>query len=256
MRRIVVALSMSIASLLALPRAQAQAPHLLRSPTLSDGLIAFRYADDVWTVGREGGVGRRLTSTGNVTDGPFFSPDGKTIAYSARSEGNTDVYTIAVSGGVPKRITFHPGGNYVVGWTPDGRDLLMSSMQNAVRTYFQMYKVHADGSGLPERLPLPMAYDGSMSADGTKLAYNPFLQWQGDSWKRYRGGQTEPVWVIDLKTLERVKVPRENSNDTYPVWLGDAVIFCRTGTMWRGRMGLRGRMSRLRCSGTTRRRSW
>ena len=112
-----------------------------------------------------------------------------------------------------------------MGWTPDGRDILMQSMQNAVRTYMQLYKVHADGSGLPERLPLPSAFDGSFSADGTHLAYNPFLQWEADSWKRYRGGQTQPVWLIDLKTLDRVKVPRENSNDTHPLWLGDAVYF-------------------------------
>jgi tricorn protease len=51
------------------------------------------------------------------------------------------------------------------------------------------------------------------------------LQWQGESWKRYRGGQTEPVWIVDLKTLDLVKVPRENSNDTAPVWLGDAIYF-------------------------------
>ena len=90
---------------------------------------------------------------------------------------------------------------------------MQSSAERPVRTYMQLYKVHADGSGLPERLPLPSAFDGSFSADGTHLAYNPFLQWEGDSWKRYRGGQTQPVWLIDLKTLDVVKVPRDNSND-------------------------------------------
>ena len=208
------------------PVAGAQTPpHLLRNPSLSDTQIAFRYADDVWTVAREGGVARRLTSTGNVTGGPFFSPDGRTIAYDANVGGNTDVYTVAADGGVPQRITYHPDGNFVVGWTPDGRDLLIGSMRDSVRTYFEMFRVHADGSGLPERLPLPSAFDGSLSADGTHLAYNPWLQWEADSWKRYRGGQTQPVWIIDLKTLDRVKVPRDNSNDTHPVWMGDAVYF-------------------------------
>jgi tricorn protease len=192
---------------------------------LSDKQIAFRYADDIWLVSREGGSARRLTSTSNLTDGPFFSPDGNTIAYSARVNGNTDIYTIPVTGGVPKRITYHPGGNWVMGWTPDGRDLLMQSIQDSVRVYMQLYRVHADGSGLPERLPLPSAYDGSFSPDATHLAYNPFLQWEADSWKRYRGGQTQPVWIVDLKSLDLVKVPRDNSNDTHPLWLGDAVYF-------------------------------
>ncbi len=206
-------------------QAQAQAPQILRAPSLSDSLIAFQHADDIWTVARDGGVARRLTSTANVNTGPYFSPDGRTIAYSARTGADDDVYTIPVTGGVPKRITYHPGGNYVVGWTPDGRDLLVATMHTAVRMYFQLFRVRADGSGLPERLPLPSANVASLSPDGTHLAYNPFLQWQGASWKRYRGGQTQPVWIVDLKSLDVVKVPRENSNDTNPVWLGDAVYF-------------------------------
>ncbi len=225
MRPILLALSLLVPVLSPLAASHAQAPHLLRGPSLSDTQIAFSYANDVWLVSREGGVARRLTSTGNVNDGPRFSPDGRTIAYTARGAGSMDVYTIPVSGGVPRRITYRPGGNFVSGWTPDGRDILIASMQDAVRTYFQLYKVHADGSGLPERLPLPSAFDGTYSPDATHLAYNPFLQWQAESWKRYRGGQTQPVWLVDLKSLDLVKVPRDNSNDTHPVWLGDAVYF-------------------------------
>jgi tricorn protease len=202
-----------------------QVPHLLRHPSLSDTTIAFRYADDVWTVARTGGVARRLTSTANVTEGPFFSPDGATVAYSARVNGNVDVFTVPTAGGVAKRITFQPDGNYVSGWTPDGKDLLVASMEKSFRTYFQMYRVHADGSGLPEKLPLPSAAQVSVSPDGTHVAYNPVLQWQEDSWKRYRGGQTEPVWIADLKTLDVVKVPRENSNDRYPEWDGSGIYF-------------------------------
>lgn len=223
MRRILCSALVAIASITAV--AQSPEPRLLRSPSLSDSLIAFRYADDVWTVSRDGGQAKRLTSTGNVSSGPYFSPDGKTLAYSARINGNMDVYTIPVAGGEPKRITYHPAGNEIVGWTPNGHDLLMISTQDAVRMYLQMYRLPADGSGLPEKLPLPSASNGSLSPDGTHLAYNPFLQWQEMSWKRYRGGQTQPVWIVDLKTLDLVKVPRDNSNDTYPVWLGNAVYF-------------------------------
>lgn len=225
MRRIFsVALLIFAASLLS-ASLSAQTPHLLREPSLSDSEIAFMYADDVWVVSRDGGTARRLTSTGHVTEGPVFSPDGRTIAYTANVEGSTDVYTIPVTGGMPKRITFHPGGNYLAGWTPDGSGLLFTSMQDAIRMYFQIYRVNADGSGIPQRLPVPAASDGAESPDGKFLAYNPWLQWQAASWKRYRGGQTQPVWIVDLKTLELTKVPRENSNDTHPVWIGDAVYF-------------------------------
>ena len=224
MRPIVTAL-LSIAGFACLsPFVLAQTPHLFRSPSLSDADIAFRYADDIWIVSKDGGSARRLTSTGNVDGAPYFSPDGRSIAYTARVGGTETAYIIPAMGGMAKRITFSPQGQAVVGWTPDGKNLLLSSSQNSVRSYLQLYKTPADGTGLPERLPLPSASNGAMSPDGTHLAYSPWTQWE-PAWKRYHGGQTQPVWIIDLKTLDQVKVPRENSNDTNPLWLGDAVYF-------------------------------
>ena len=44
-------------------------------------------------------------------------------------------------------------------------------------------------------------------------------------WKRYRGGQTTPIWIADLSDCQRRKVPRKNSNDFNPMWVGDKVYF-------------------------------
>ena len=98
----------------------AQPPLLLRNPSLSQSQIAFVYADDIWTVSREGGEAQRLTSDGKVVAGPFYSPDGGWIAYSAHLNGNVDVYVIPAAGGIPRRITWHPNGSIVAGWTSDG----------------------------------------------------------------------------------------------------------------------------------------
>ena len=199
-------------------------PLLLHNPSLSKDKIAFRYADDVWIVSRDGGEAQRLTSTAALTAGPFFSPDGSRIAYSAEINGNDDVYVISADGGVPKRITFHPGGDTVVGWTPDGSQLLFLSGRSAFNDFAQLFKISADGSGLPIEMPLPSADSGTISEDGKWIAYTPFNQWQR-AWKRYHGGQTEPVWLVNLSTLDLVKVPRENSNDKNPMWVGDKVYF-------------------------------
>ena len=37
---------------------------------------------------------RRLTTDDGVESNPAFSPDGKTIAFSAQYDGNVDVYTV------------------------------------------------------------------------------------------------------------------------------------------------------------------
>ena len=202
----------------------AQAPLLLRNPSLSQNMIAFRYADDIWTVARQGGEAERLTSNGKVSAGPIFSPDGAWIAYSAHLRGNTDVYVIPADGGVPRRITWHPDGSSVVGWSPDGKDVLIVSGEASYRHFLKLFRVHADGSGVPEPLPLPSGFQGSFSPDGQSIAYQPLTKWQ-PAWKRYVGGQTTPIWIVNLKTLDLVMVPRENSNDSNPVWVGNSVYF-------------------------------
>src|SRR5207302_11325780 len=46
--------------------------------------------------------------------------------------------------------------------------------------------------------------------------------WQR-AWMRYRGGQTTPIWVADLKDCRIERVPRENSNDFNPMWVEGTV---------------------------------
>ncbi len=204
--------------------AQAETPLLLRNPSLSQDKIAFLYADDVWTVSRKGGEAERLTSNGHVSGGPFYSPDGAEIAYAAHLEGNTDVYVVPTEGGVPHRITWNPAGSTVVGWSRDGKSVLVVSMEQSYRHFLKLYLVHEDGSGMPEPLPLPSGFQGSFSPDGESIAYQPITKWE-PAWKQYVGGQTTPIWLVNLKTLDLVKVPRENSNDSNPVWVGNTVYF-------------------------------
>jgi tricorn protease len=207
-----------------LPFLSHAAPLLLLHPSLSKDQIAFRHADDIWVVARTGGEAVRLTSTASVVGGPYFSPDGQTIAYSARIHGNLDVYTVPANGGIPHRLTYHPDPDTVVGWSPDGKDVLFLSGRTAWNDFAQLFRIHADGSGLPVEFPLPSADSASLSPDGKMIAYTPFNQWE-PAWKRYHGGQTQPVWIVDLTSLDLVKVPRDNSNDSNPLWVGDKVYF-------------------------------
>ena len=199
-------------------------PLLLRNPSLGSDRIAFLYAGDIWTVSRDGGEARRLTSTGTVAVGPYFSPDNSQIAYSTRERGLTDVYVISSEGGVPRRLTWEPSGNQATGWTPDGKKVLFTSGHASKSVYPRLFEVRADGVGPAEVLPLPSVDWGSLSSDGSTLAYTPVRQWQA-AWKHYRGGQTAQVWLVNMKTLDLEKIPRENSNDSNPVWLGGTVYF-------------------------------
>lgn len=213
-----------IGSVVLCASAWSASPLLLRNPSLSQDHIAFLYAADVWTVSREGGEARRLTTGGHVTEGPFYSPDQQHIAFTTVEHGLTNVYVISADGGVPRRLTWEPTGNQVVGWTPDSKEVLFTSQHASWSDFPRLFRVHADGTGSPQLVPLPSVDRGSLSSDGNTLAYVPVQQWQ-KAWKRYRGGQTTPIWLVNLKTFELEKIPRESSNDSYPVWSGSTVYF-------------------------------
>jgi tricorn protease-like protein len=60
--------------------AQDNSPLLLQKPALSRTQIIFVYAGDLWSVPREGGDAKRLTTGAGVETNPVFSPDGTQIA--------------------------------------------------------------------------------------------------------------------------------------------------------------------------------
>ena len=204
--------------------AAAEKPLLAQHPSLSRTHIVFAYAGDLWLVGRDGGAAARLTAGVGLESLPSFSPDGALVAFSGQYDGNTDVYVVPAAGGIPRRLTYHPDLDEVVGWTPDGKRILFrSARSSATAGVPTLYTVGLEG-GFPEELPLPTAVSGSYSADGARLAYVPTMQWQV-AWKRYQGGQTTPIWIVALADLKVEKVPRENSNDSNPIWLGDKIYF-------------------------------
>lgn len=206
---------------------------LLRSPTVSATNVAFAYANDLWVAPRAGGEARRLTVHPGRETNPYFSPDGKWIAFTGEYDGNADVYVVSVDGGDPRRLTFHPGADVVEGWTPDGRAVLFASTRASHAFYDRLFTVPVEG-GFEEPLPMPMAERGAYSADAGRIAYNPIRNlWTEDTWRHYRGGQEPFLWIFDFKTQDIEVVPHDNTNDTWPMWIGDVVYFVsdRDGTM-------------------------
>ncbi len=218
------ATALAVGVLLTLPSfADEAGPLLLRQPSINETTVVFAFAGDLWTASRDGGEASRLTTGVGTETNPVFSPDGKLVAFTGDYEGNTDIYVVPAVGGVPLRLTHHPDADSVVGWTPDGKRILFTSSRASFSPVPRLFTVPVAG-GFPEELPLPTAYQASFAPDGRRLAYVPTYQWQR-AWKRYQGGQTYPIWIVDLADLEVEKIPRKNSNDFNPMWIGDKVYF-------------------------------
>ena len=203
-------------------RAQSS-PLLLQRPTLSRTQIVFSYAGDLWSVARTGGAAARLTTGIGIETDPVFSPDGSTIAFTGEYDGNTDVYVMPATGGIPTRLTWHPAPDVVRGWTPDGKRVLYWSARGVSNPLPRLFTIAKDG-GEAEMLPLPSGTEGSFDATASHIAYVPKIQ-NEPAWKRYRGGQTLPIWIADLATSKVEKVPRNNTNDSSPMWIGNQVYF-------------------------------
>lgn len=199
---------------------------MLAQPAISANHIAFVYAEDLWIANPDGSEPRRLTVDEGVESNPYFSPDGKLIAFNAEYDGNTDVFIVPVEGGVPKRLTWHPGYDIVRGFTPDGTNVLFASSRSVfTNRYLQLFTVPVNG-GFPQQLEIPNAYHASYSPDGNYMAYTPVSD-AFHEWKNYRGGAISTIWLISFKDYSIVKIPKPagGCNDTDPTWIGDKVYF-------------------------------
>ena len=207
-------------------RASATDTRLLAQPAVSATHVAFIYAGDLWSARLDGGDVRRLTTSEGPVSNAAFSPDGRTIAFSAQFNGNTDVYVVALEGGPLRRLTWHPGPDLVQGFTTDGKNVLFTSPRAVFTSrYTQLFTVPVAG-GFEMALPIPNAARATYSPDGRKIAYNPlappFLQW-----KHYRGGQVSTVSIFDVQShaTEKVAQPQTRANDADPMWMGDTIYF-------------------------------
>jgi len=223
MRSIFVLAAFSLASPLT---AQTEPIHLLRDPDLSATQICFSFAGDIWLVPRTGGNAHRLTSTEGVEGRCKFSPDGQQVAYTATRDANSDVYVTSVAGGTPTRLTWHPGQDFSMGWTPDGK-VLFAALRGGEAPGGLPLRAYTQAVNATTATPVPLpstALDASYSPDGRRLAYLPILP-ANAIWKRYRGGRTTPIWIATLANASIEKIPRNNSNDRMPMWVGDTIFF-------------------------------
>lgn len=217
-------------------RAAEDETRLLRFPTIHGQRIAFSYAGDLYIVSSGGGVARRLTSHPGYEMFPHFSPDGKWIAFTGQYDGNTEIYVIPAEGGVPRRLTYTATlgrddvsdrmgpNNIVVGWKHDGKHILFRSRMSSFNDFIgQLYLVPLKG-GLAEQLPLPRGGFGTYSPDDKKLAYNRVFR-EFRTWKRYRGGMADDVWLYDFATKKTENLTHNAAQDIMPMWHGQRIYY-------------------------------
>lgn len=214
----------------------AEEARLLRFPSVGGDKIAFTYAGDLYTVSIDGGQATKLTSHIGYETFSRFSPDGKTIAFTGQYDGNTEVYLIPSEGGVPQRLTYTATldrddigdrmgpNNIVMCWTPDGKDVVFRTRWytfSGLRGL--LYHAPVDGSDL-RQIPTTEGGFCSYSPDGKKLALNRMFR-EFRTWKYYRGGQADDIWINTVGTTELVNITNNPAQDIFPMWVGEKIFF-------------------------------
>jgi tricorn protease len=197
---------------------------LMRYMDVSDTHIAFVYGGDIWTVPKEGGLAVQLTRSPGEESWPRFSPDGRSIAFTARYNDSADIYTMPVTGGVPERITYNSFYDRTIAWHPDGDRILFASARESGRQNYRQFYLVARGGGLPEKLPVPYGELAAFSPDGGRLAYITRIT-EDYPFKRYRGGLTSDIILFDFATGAAEYITDRHANDGKPAWSGDTVFF-------------------------------
>lgn len=199
-----------------------QAP-FMQYPDVHDNTIIFVSGGDLWKVPAAGGTAIRLTFSDGTETYPSISPDGSLVAFTGDYDGNADVYVMNINGGDITRLTFHPGTDEVIGWNATRNKIMFTSGRNTPSRYVKIYLISPDGTGLEEMIMYDAAR-GSFSPDGSKIAYNKDSQDKA-TWKRYKGGRAQEIYIYDLKTNEEKNITNYDGSDRMPMWIGDKIYF-------------------------------
>jgi tricorn protease len=213
-----------------------QEARVLRFPAIHNDQIVFTFAGDLYTVSSTGGFARKLTSHDGFEVFARFSHDGEYIAFTGEYDGNREVYLIPSSGGIPKRLTYTPTlgrddvsdrmgpNNIVMTWKHDNKHVVFRSRMREWNSFNgQLYLASVEG-GIPEQLPLPRGGFCSFSPGDKKMAYNRIFR-EFRTWKRYRGGMADDIWIYDFETKKVKNITNNPAQDIIPMWSGNSIYF-------------------------------
>ena len=146
------------------------------------------------------------------------------MAFSSRDEGPLEAHVVDSDGGEVRRLTWFGGMTTVVGWTPDGSSVLVSSdHQQPFPSLMSLWSVPLDG-GPPTALPFGPARSIAYAPSGRGVVIGRNTT-DPARWKRYRGGTAGQLWVDRHGQGDFVKLIELDGSVAVPMWIGSRIFF-------------------------------
>ncbi len=171
-------------------------PTATPTPTPAGGGGSIVYAQDGDLVAVDVTTGRvvRLTFDSAPEFGPALSPDGHSLAFSARQQANWDLYRLNLGNGSVVRLTGHPDYDGHPSWSPDGSLIAFETLRGGD---LDIYLIPAGGGEARPLVDSPAAETSpSWSPDGRWLVYSAHVAGQRDLYLIPVAGG-EPVNLTD-----------------------------------------------------------
>lgn len=212
-----------------------------RFPTINNNKIIFVCEDDLWAVKLDSenhpvNSAYRLSANPGVPTRPAVSPDGESIAFISRDEGQSEVYVMPVNGGQAQRLTYLGATTFVLGWHPHKKDTILfaSDASQAFMGQYNIYEIFSKG-GVPIKYPFGPALFITFNPAAGKNSKNPVNvilrngggRGMGDPsmWKRYKGGKTGTLWIDNKGDGKYKQLIDLNGDIASPMWIGKRIYF-------------------------------
>lgn len=211
----------------------------LRDPALSpDGkTVAFRSNGDVYVAAVTDGNARLFAGTAAREIKPVWLPDGRSIAYSADTNGGYDVYVASIDGrAATRRLSWHSRDEVAVAVSPDGTRLLVRSGRLDLSTSRAVYPMQFESGeeptwprqwagllalpldgGRPEPLIEPVSLEGSWDAAGARLVFSVRPGSETLFRKHERSPATWDIWVREPDGRSFKQLTHFDGQDMTPV---------------------------------------
>ncbi|MEO7966982.1 MAG: DPP IV N-terminal domain-containing protein, partial [Gemmatimonadaceae bacterium] len=166
-----------------------------------------RNSSDLWITDLRSGTVLRLTDDDRDSNDPRWSPDGKSIAFSANVGNGKNLFVQQIGSSAAQELTHRDGSEWPSGWSPNGDGILFTQWSN--NDSRDIWLQPTSGAA-PRAIVATDAQEtaGTLSPDGRWILY------QSDE-----SGRPE-VYVDSYPTRGR-RTRVSNGSGISPVWRGD-----------------------------------